>query len=298
MGGGSTPKNTTTTVTNQPPEWLKPYATSMMSGAANLASQPYNPYPGTSFASITPEQQAAQYGIQRRAVMGSPANLAAQNQLVSTLQGQGQGPSAMDWVPGMMETARGDNLYGNPWLGQAIAQAQAEQIPGIGFMSRQGGSYGNTGIAEAAARNMGNIAGQMRFQNYSQERDRQMNALGQLATGWDTERQRQMAAAQMAPQLAETDYRDLQMLMGVGDSRRGYQQEALDYARGAWDASTQWPYSQMDWFGNVLRGAGFGTGFDSTTSAPNPNAPNPMATAIGAGLTGASLFDILSGLGR
>lgn len=292
MPSNSAPKETTTTVKNEVPEYLRPYSETMLTGAAALGSLPQNPYPGAMFAPITPEQQMAQYMTQRRAVQGSPAVLAAQQQVANTA-GQMQQPQMV--ADELRNTFTGGyQQEGNPYLSEAIRLAQNEQIPSIGFMSRQGGSYGNTGISEAAARNMGNIAANMRYANYGDERNRQMQALQTSGQLWDAERNRQMQAASLAPGLAQEDYRDAQMLMGVGDARRGYQQEILDYTSGAWDAAQQWPYSQMDWFSNILRGAGFGTGFDSSSTAPNPYQSNPMATAIGAGATLGSFFDILS----
>ncbi|MCO5760382.1 MAG: hypothetical protein NHG36_02555 [Chromatiaceae bacterium] len=254
MGGGGSGD---TTVRNEPPAWLKPYAQQFLGGAAQIASQPYNPYPGMTLAPLSPEQQAAMYMGTQRATQGSAVGNAAQQMATNTLQG---------------------GYFDNPYLSDAIRLAQEEQIPGIGFMSRQGGSYGNTGIAQAAAENMGDISSSMRFANYDAERDRQMQA------------------ATMAPQLAGMDYEDMKMLMGIGDASRSYQQELLDNAVGQWETAQQWPYSQYDWFANQMRAAGFGTGYGETTS-PDPNRSNPLANFVGGGMALGGLYDVLSSLG-
>lgn len=254
MSGGSpsAPSNTTQTVKNEPPAYIKPYATSVLSSSANIANQPYQPYPGMTVAPLSPEHQAAMYMVGQRATLGSPVQQSAQGWATDTLNGMG---------------------YDNPYLTQAIRMAQEEAAPAIGYMGREGGSYGNTGVNEAWTNTMGDIATQMRFANYAQERDRQLQT------------------AQMAPELAGLDYKDAQMLMGVGDAKRSYQQELIDRAVGEWDSAMNWPYSQADWFTNILRGAGFGTYGTQTTTAPNPNQQSGLANMIGGGL-------LLGGLGN
>lgn len=324
--GSSAPANTTTTVTNQPPEYLQPYSEQYLNQAANIASQPMGRYPGTQMAPISPLQEAGIYGMARRGMEGSPVNRMAQDQAYAT--GAGAFNPSVNWMGNASETLAGNqgsqvswqpNLqqevwgnYGNPYLTGEIQRAQNEQIPGIGFMSRQGGSYGNTGIAEAAAKNMGNIASSMRFAGYDADRNRQMGAINTAAQlgegernrqmqamqmgqqGWDSERNRQIQAAQLAPALAQTDYADLQKLMEAGDVQRQYQQQIIDYASGAWDDSRQWPYSQSDWFANSLRAAGFGSGGDMSTTAPNPNRSSSFANLMGGGMALGGLYDILS----
>ena len=249
MGGGSAPKNTTSTVTqkSEPPAYVKPYAEALLSGGAQIANQPYQPYPGMSVAPLSPEHQAAMYMTGQRATLGSPVQSAAQGWTTDTLLGRG---------------------YDNPYLTQAINMSQQEAAPAIGYMAREGGSYGNSGVNQAWTNTMGDIASQMRYANY------------------DAERSRQLQAAQMAPELAGLDYKDAQMLMGVGDAKRAYQQELIDRAMGEWDAQMNWPYSQYDWMTNILRGAGFGTYGSSTSTekGPNPNASSGLANMIGGGL--------------
>jgi hypothetical protein len=254
-GGGGGSQNITSTVTQktEPPAYVTPYATSMLSGGAQIASQPYQQYPGMTVAPLTPEHQAALYAGGQRATQGSATQNAADWQLQNTLYGGG---------------------FDNPYLTGQIAQAQQEAAPSIGYMGREGGSYGNTGVNQAWTDTMGKIAGTMRYNNY------------------DAERNRQMSAAQMAPAAAQSEIGDIQLLMGLGDAKRAYQQQLIDRSAGAWDAEMNWPYSQYDWLANILRGAGFGTygTGSSTTTQPNPNASSGLANMIGGGMAGLGLL--------
>jgi hypothetical protein len=241
---------------NEPPAYLEPYAKSLLGGSSRLASQQYQPYTGMGVAPLSPEQQAAMYMGGQLATQGSPVMNAADQQLMATMGGQ---------------------YFDNPYLSQQIYQAQQEAAPGIGYMAREGGSYGNTGMNQQWTNTMGDIASNMRFANY------------------DAERARQMQAAGMAPESRQAALGDVQTLMGIGDARRQYQQELLDYGRGEWDAAYEWPYSQADWFAKQLAAAGYGTysSGSSTTTEPNPNAQSGLANLIGGGLAGAALLSNL-----
>ena len=254
-GGGGGPQTVTSTNTTktEPPAYLQPYAVSTLQQGAKMVNQPYQPYPGMTLAPLSPEHQAALYAGGQRATQGSPVQNAANWQLQNTLYGGG---------------------FDNPWLDDAVRQAQRQVMPEIGYMANASGSFGNSGINEAAAKQFGDIATSMNYQNYSAERDRQMQA------------------AQMAPQAANADIQDIQFLMGLGDVKRQYQQELIDNAMGQWDQAMNWPYSQMDWFTNLLRGAGFGTYGTSSGSVtqPNPNQSSGLANLIGGGMAGLGLL--------
>lgn len=265
--GGSTkvPATTTntTTVKNQLPPEVSPYLSPTLSQGWNLQNQPYQPYPGMTLAPLTPEQLTAMSVGTQRAISGSQVGNAAQQQATQTLQG---------------------GYFDNPYLADAIRLAQGEAAPNIGYAAGASGSFGNSGLNEAAARTYGDIATKMRFANY------------------DAERGRQMQMTQLAPELANMDYQDLQMLMGFGDARRAYQQQLLDEAAGKYAEAQQWPYQQMDWWSNILRGIGYGTGTGSSTSSgqstqPNPYQQNQMANFIGGGMALGGLYDVLKKMG-
>ena len=259
-GGSDIPEHTTSTVTqsNEPPSYVAPYASNLLSGASTVASVGYQPYPGVTLAPLSPEHQAALYYGTQLATQGQPTQNAANAQAQATLYGAG---------------------FDNPYLSDAIQLAQERVLPGAGYLSRESGSYGNSGINEAVAQQMGDIATQMSYQNYGDERNRQMQALG------------------YAPELAGLDTQNVQMLMGLGDISRNYQQQLLDSAAGQWDTAINWPYSQYDWFANILRGSAFGTGTsDSTTTADNPMQQSSLANLIGGGMAAAGLASALKDL--
>lgn len=241
--GGSTkvPSSTTSTVTqkNEPPAWLAPYAQNMLATSWGMAQQPYQQYPGLTVAPLSPQQQAAM------------------------MMGTQYGTSDIWDTVGQINQ--------NPYLDEQIRLAQHEVMPDIGYMAKSSGSFGNSGINEAAAKQFGDIAQNMRFANYSQ-------------------------ALNLAPQYRQQGWQDIQHMAGIGDMARAYQQELLDEQRGNWEAALQWPYSQMDWAANILRGAGFGTYGQSsgTSTEPNPYQQSSLANLIGGGMALGGLYDVLT----
>jgi hypothetical protein len=88
-GGGGGNQNITSTVTQKtdPPEYVKPYATALLSGGSQIASQPYQPYTGMAVAPLADETQAGMYMAAQRAAMGSPVLAAANQAAVNTMGG-------------------------------------------------------------------------------------------------------------------------------------------------------------------------------------------------------------------
>jgi hypothetical protein len=85
---------------------------------------------------------------------------------------------------------------------------------------------------------------------------------GQLAyQSAEAERQRQMLAAQAAPQMAAADYADIQRLLQAGQAQEGYAQQALQGQLAAQDL----PMQRLQQAANVFYGAPLET---TTTATP------------------------------
>lgn len=274
--GGSAPKNTTTTVKNEPPAWIEPYARNLLGTGWSMAGQAYNPYPGLTLAPLAPQHQAGMYLGTQLGTQGGAEMNAGGNWMTNVLGGG---------------TPWGTNAYAgsNPHLAEQIRLAQQEMTPDIGYAAKASGSFGNSGLNEAAARQYGDVAQNMRFQDYAMQAQLAESAINRNA-------QAQQAMAQLAPQYQQQRWDDITKLLGMGDVARTYQQQALDEATGRWEAAQQWPYSQMDWFTNLLRGAGYGSGAGTTTTtAPNPYQQSQLANLVGGGMALGGLYDVLKG---
>lgn len=265
-GGGNTKTKTTT----EPWSGVKPYLLSGYKDAQSLYKQGApSYYPGQTTAPMSSYTKNALDATAQRAAYGSDVTRAGQNQLTSTLNG--------------------DYMNSNPYLQGAINAAvqpitnafSSQVMPGIDSNFSAAGRYGSGLQGEAyndanaqLAQQIGNVSSQMAYQNYGDERQRQMQSM------------------LFAPQMAQQDYADLAML---GQAGQGYDQ----YNQGLINADIQkYNYNQnADWnflndYIGLLNGA---TGGATTTTQPNQN--NAWTGILGGALSAVPIIgDIYKGL--
>jgi hypothetical protein len=260
--------DTYTTATTMP-SWVQPFASGYLDRAQQVADMPYQQYTGSTVAGFNPFQNAAYQGIADRATAGNPVMNAASQQA--------------------QQTIGGGYLNGNPYLQSQIDQAQGDvvrnwnnvQKPAWDTAMSNSGSFGNAGLAQMAQqgqsdmqRNLGQISSNMRFQNYDQERGRQMQAMG------------------MAPTFAASDYNDLNQLNMAGQQVQQQDQRYLDDSYRRFTESRNYPQQQLDVMRNALGGVNFGS--NTTQTAPGTS---PLASLVGGALTGSQLWNALFGGG-
>jgi hypothetical protein len=160
-------------------------------------------YGGQTYVSPSTTTQTGLQALEARASLGNPLLQAAQNQLQNTVSG--------------------GFLGGNPFFQgafQPAAQAAETQfkttLGDIASKSSLAGRYGSGAMGNLQNRATGqyaqaltNTAGQLAYQNYEAERQRQQQAIG------------------AAPQLANADYQDINQLLQAGQLREGYQGQQL-----------------------------------------------------------------------
>lgn len=221
MGGGG--GGTQTTKTEIAPEF-RPYITYSLGEAKRLyQGMPQAP------ATLAPEQSAfSQQAIQQaaqRAQAGSPLITAGQEEQLATIQGRGV----------------------NPFLSGALEQAN--RLAGEQFTR-------NVQNLQSQASSMGRYGSAAQGQQQMNAQDIFARALaeqgGQLAyQSAEAERQRQMLAAQAAPQMAQADYADIQRLLQAGQAEEAYRQQAIQGQLAAQEI----PMQRLQQATNVFYGA-------------------------------------------
>jgi hypothetical protein len=195
----------------------------------------------------------------------------AGNPLLSQAQGN---------VSGMLA---GDYLGGNPFFQGAFQPAATaaqtafqKSIGDISSAASKAGRYGSGAMgdlqSQAAgtfAQKLADTAGKLSYENYAQERQNQMRALG------------------MAPGLAEADYGDINKLLGAGQLGEGYQTSALQADMARYNFEQNAPQRNLTNYLNMVYGFPAGRTQTQTT----PYYTNPTATALGTGLLGLNLYN-------
>ena len=237
-GGGSSQ----TTQSQQLDPTVKPYVEYGLQEAKGLyQTETPTYYPGQTYVSPSSQTKTALDLATQRALSGSPLTSGAIAQQTGTVGGA--------------------YLGANPYLAAALkpgqeaaTQAYQQAIGSTRSNLAQAGRYGSgaqTQLESLSQQNLANAltnqAGQAAYQNYA------------------TERGLQQQAALSAPQLAQSQYADIQQLANVGKTAEGYSQAELQSAIDRYNFEQNKPYQKLAAYLGAAYGAPVGTVSQSTT---------------------------------
>jgi hypothetical protein len=188
-------------------------------------------YPEATYIPASAQTTSALQAAEQRATAGSPLVPAAQAQQLGVIQG------------GM--------LGANPYLASAMSgaadvakQQYYDAIQGTRSGASQAGRYGSPAMFEQQGRAQQNLAnalsqeaGRLMYQNYGQERGYQQQA------------------AQLAPQMAQADYADIQQLLATGKTQEDYARQKLESDIGRFEYGENLPYSKLQSYLSAAYGA-------------------------------------------
>lgn len=264
--GSKQPTQTTQTVQNAPPAYLEPYYRQSAQAASDLYNQGGGFYTGSLVAPFSSQTNQALQLAEQRAVNGSPLEQSAQNAATAT--------------------ARGDFLGTNPYLSSALDAANRSTVrqfrdatqPGIQGNFARAGRYGSNaqtnavqGAQEALATGLADTNSRVMAQQYDAERGRQLQAAG------------------LASQLSQLDFRNLQVLEGVGGTYDEQAQAQLgDQARLA-----ELNRARLDDY--VARLNGVSGNYQNSTTAGSLPRQSRAAGALGGAASGAGVGFMVGG---
>jgi hypothetical protein len=225
MGGGGGTQESTTTTTIDPD--IKPYVTyGLEEGKRLYESGTPTFFPGQTYVSPSQATQSALQMAQERAMAGSPLVRSAQAEQLATIQGRGVNPFLEGALAGVNRQAR---------------EQFTEGVQGLQSKASSMGRYGSAALGEQEARAQDVFARALAEQG------------GQLAYGSaEAERARQMQAAQMAPQMAATDYADIQKLLTTGQAQEQYSSAELQDAINRFNFEQNLPQMKLSQFANLF----------------------------------------------
>ena len=238
-GGGGESKTT-----NQLDPTVRPfveYGLNEAKGLYQTGTPTY--YPGQTYVGPSQQTTTALQAAQNRAMAGNPLVPAAQQQQLSSIQG--------DYLNA-----------GNPYFQQALAgpTQQATQAYNDAIKSAQGGAsmagrYGSGASADiqnraasTLASTLANKYGDLAYQNYAGERGMQNQAV------------------MNAPTLAQADYGDISQLANVGKTTEDYAKTALQADLDRFNFEQNKPYQKLSSYLGAAYGAPQGNVSTSTQS--------------------------------
>jgi hypothetical protein len=236
----------TQTTRAEPWDGQQAYLRDVFSQAQALSRTPQPFYPGRTYAAPAAETLAAQQLQARRAAAGSPVANAATRNLAGTLDGSYL-------------------RAGNPYFGAMLDRTATALLPRIDSHFESAGRYGSGAYARASASALTDAASRLAYGDYAQER------------------QNQLRAAALAPDLAQQDYLDLAKLAEVGAAKEDLQQQAINEAMNRYTAAQNEPWQRLARYAALVQGNYGGT---TTTAYSGPR------RTLGQGLLGnTSPFD-------
>ena len=303
-GGGGQPSQTSQTQTVELPEWARPYAKETLAKTSALTGEDYKPYEGERIAGFDPAQTQTQQKIMGMDIapqMGMASGVTGASGLASLGAGAQYGQMATD--PGSMQA------YMSPYMQNVvdIQQREAARQAGIAGTQRGGqavraGAFGGSrqAIMEAeAGRNLqqqlGDIQGRGLQSAYEQARQAQQFQadLGLRGAGQAAQ------AGQVLGQLGATQFGQekdiLQAQMGVGEQQRAMEQSKLDLGYQDFLRQQQYPYQQLGFMADMIRGVPVGQTATSIYSQPGPSPLSQMAGLAGTAYYGSKIFGAAEG---
>lgn len=225
MGGGGGTQSSTTTTSIDPT--IAPYVTYGLEEGKNLyESGTPSFFPGQTYVSPSEATQSALQMAKERAIGGSPLVQAAQQEQLATIQGRGVNPFLEGALAGVNRQAR--NVF-------------TEGIQGLQSKASSMGRYGSAALAEQEgqqqdifARNLLEAGNRMAFESS------------------EAERARQIQASQMAPQMAASDYADIEKLLKSGQAVESYESAALQDAINRFNFEQNLPQMKLSQFANLF----------------------------------------------
>ena len=281
--GGKTSSQPTTQTVNQNtiPEWMRPYATQLLGqgqALTDLSQNPYQPYGGQQIAGFNPLQQQA---FQNIAGM-TPANQFNQATGLAGLAGMQDFTQAMNLArnAGAQDfTGKNVSKYMSPYMKEVVKQQQlgaiedySNTLPQLASATTQVGGLGGTRQAllqSQAQRGLQDRLSDIRAQGqqaafgnaqqqFNQSLQNQLASAGQLGQLGMMNAQNQLASAGQLGQLgmmSGQQARDIaQTQLGAGQQIQGVEQRGLDALLQQFNAQQQYPYQQLGFMSNLIRG--------------------------------------------
>lgn len=222
-----------------------------------ILDRPLQFFGGQTYANRAPQTQTALNMAEGRALAGSPALAAGQDQLLGTLQG--------------------DHLF-NP-NSNALADSVAAQVrPQVDAAFAGAGRYGSALHQGTVGREIARGLAPSMFGDYRAGRAEQLQAAG------------------MAPGLAQADYHDIGQLGAVGAANEAFAQQGINEALARHEFEQIEPSQRLASYMGLIGGNYGGTTSGTTTGQQfyQPQTFNPLLFGLGSAVSLGSAFGPLA----
>jgi hypothetical protein len=297
--GDSPPPQPTQTSQLTIPEYAQPYMETLLGKAEALTSSPYQTYGGERISQMDPLQQQAYTTASQMTAPGQfdfATGLAGAGGLSSL--GAGQQYMMMATSPGAQQAFMSPYMQNvvEAQKAAALRDAQKAQLVGDLGAARQG-TYGGARALLAGTERERSLQGTMAdiqakgLQSAYEQAMKNMQfgtTAGLQGAGQATQAAQALGQLGATEQQAGIDLAKFQAQMGA--DQRQQQQAALDLAYQDFITQQQYPYKQLGFMSDLLRGSADLAGKGGTTVYQAP--PSPLSQMAGAGLSAAAIYNL------
>ena len=249
MSKGSNPTNVQTSTESEPSDFIRPYYQEAIDASQDLYQSALpNYFPNNTYVATPAETQTALALATNRATAGNPLLNQSQTEASNILSGNYLDPNS------------------NPYSQALFNQMSGDVASKVNSQFTKAGRFGSGANQEILADSLGNLANQVYGDQYNRERQNMVNA------------------TQIAPQLGEMDYNDIQRLNQVGDTREGIEQVKLQDAISRFDYEQQKPYLKLNQYLGAL-----GANVPQNTVSTQPYFRNTGAGLLGGAMAGSQI---------
>lgn len=284
------------------PEYAQPYAERMLGKAEAITGSPYQTYGGQRIAQSTPEQQAARQqvaGMQQPGQFGAGTGLVGAGGLSALAAGQ--------QYMGMATSPEAQQAFMSPYMqnvvdvqkAQAIRDAQQAQLAQNLGAARQG-TYGGarqllatTERERNLGQNLANIQAAGLQKAYEAAQQAQQFGTTTGLQGAQAATQAGLGLGQLGTASQQAALQRAQAQEQFGGLGQAEQQKAMDLAYQDFLTQQQYPYKQLGFMSDILRGSAnlAATGGKAIYEAP----PSMLSQVGGLGLGALGLYNLTKG---
>jgi hypothetical protein len=300
MCSSSAPPQPTSTSQTTIPEYAKPYAEKMLGKAEAITESPYQTYGGQRMATATPEQQAVRQNV---AAMQQPGQFAAGTGLAAAgglgALGAGQQYMNMATDPGAQQAFMSPYMQNVVDLQkqEAIRDAQKGQLAQNLGAARQG-TYGGARQLLAGTERERNLQQHLANIQATGAQKAYEQAMQGMQFGTSAGIQGAQAASQAGATLGQLGIGQQQTGIDLAKAQEAFgamgqaeQQKALDLQYQDFLQQQQYPYKQLGFMSDILRGsANLAATGGKTVYEPPPSLASQLG---GVGLAGLGVYNLL-----
>ena len=300
MCSSSPPPAPTSTSQTTIPEYAKPYAEKMLGKAEAATEAPYQTYGGQRLATATPEQQAVRQNV---AGMQQPGQFAAGTGLAAAgglgALGAGQQYMQMATDPGAQQAFMSPYMQNVVELQkqEAIRDAQKGQL-GQNLAAARQGTYGGARQLLAGTERERNLQQNLANIQASGTQKAYEDAMRGMQFGTTAGIQGAQAATQAGATLGQLGIGQQQAGIDLAKAQEAFgamgqaeQQKALDLQYQDFLQQQQYPYKQLGFMSDILRGsANLAATGGKTIYEPPPSVASQIG---GLGLAGLGVYNLL-----